>query len=143
MFQEHHWKFLEDRVVKMSSYLYNEHNKEENIFQPQLSRSRQIYRGPRESQKQNLEQDQFLYDIAKIQKRILEAETLLATMSSSFYYHLPSIPNTESATPFFSASYYYNESDKEYLLKIMDTVELSSQIFRLVKKIKRLENEEI
>jgi hypothetical protein len=127
----------------MSTYLYNEYNKEDNIYQPQLSRSRQIYRGPRESQKQNLEQDQFLYDIAKLQKRILEVEKLLSTMSSSFYYHKPSIPNTQSVSPFFSALYYDIELDQELELKITDTVELSSQLFRLAKKIKRLENQEI
>lgn len=127
----------------MTSYLYNEYNKEDNIYQPQLSRSRQIYRGPRESQKQNLEQDQFLYDVAKLQQRILEAEALLTRMSSMIYYHSPSIPNTQAATPFFSASFYDNINEEESTLTVTDPVDLSSQISRLVAKIKRLENQEI
>jgi hypothetical protein len=130
-------------VVKVTSYLYNEYNKEDNIYQPQLSRSRQIYRGPRESQKQNLEQDQFLYDVAKLQQRILEAEALLLRMSSSLYYHSAAVPNTAAATPFFSASFYYDVNEQESTLTITDPVDLSSQISRLVAKIKRLENQEI
>lgn len=127
----------------MVAYLYNEYDKAKNIYQPQISRSRQIYRGPRETKKQNLEQDQFLHDVAKLRKRILEAEQLLSTMSASMYFHTPSVPNTEPKEPFFPAGYYNILLEQEKELLLTDTVDLSSQVFRLLAKIKRFENQEI
>lgn len=129
----------------MSPYLYNEFDKTKNIVQPQMPRFRQIYRGPRISHNENLEQDSFIQDVEKLKKRIVNAEGIIKTMTSSFYFHTASTPNTLDATPFFSANFwYYNESinpeiDGETLL-LSDTVEVSSRLFRIMKKIKRIEN---
>ena len=125
----------------MTTYMYSEFDKSKNIIQPQMQRFRQIYRGYRNSEKENLEQDQFLQDVSKLQKRIVNAENIIKTMTSTFYYHDAATPITPSATPFFLAEIgHYGHNI--VTLTIEDTLELSSQIFRLSKKIKRLENQE-
>ena len=48
---------------------YSEINKRSFVYQPNMSRSRQRYRGPRDSQKINLEISQFLYDVNNINKK--------------------------------------------------------------------------
>jgi hypothetical protein len=127
----------------MSTYFYSENDKSKNIYQPLFNRSRQKYRGPRESEIQNLEQDQILVDIARLKKKISELENVLLEMSESFYFHNSATPNINSATPFYDIEYkkYEDEESSYYLSE--DTVSLSSQLFRLYKKLNLLENQEI
>lgn len=125
----------------MTNYFFNAFDKAKNIYQPILQRSRQTYRGNRDSHKENLEQNQFLLDIERLNKRIESVDGIIKTMSSSFYFHSAATPVTVSATPFFDArSKFYGEQEKRILVD--DTVELGSLMFRLSNKIKRLENQE-
>lgn len=127
----------------MSTYFYNEYDKSKDIHQPLLNRSRQTYRGPRSSVKENLEQDQILIDIARLKKRINQLESIITQMSESFYFHNSATPNTVSATPFYDIEYkMYEESTPNYYY-IDDAVALSAQLFRLYRKLNILENQEI
>jgi hypothetical protein len=62
---------------------YDEIDKKSFIYQPNMSRSRQRYRGPRDSQKINLEISQFLYDLNNINKKT--DEFILMTLRYSAY----------------------------------------------------------
>ena len=55
---------------------YEEVNKKSWFYQPNLSRSRQRYRGTRESAKLNLEIQQFLYDVYRINSK---SDALIST----------------------------------------------------------------
>lgn len=127
----------------MSTYFYNENDKSKNIYQPLFIRSRQKYRGPRESAGQNLEQDQILVDIARLKNRISSLENILIEMSESFYFHNSATPNINSATPFYDISYKKYEDEEESYYISEDTVSLSSELFRLYRKLNLLENQEI
>lgn len=130
----------------MSPYMYNEFDNTKNIVQPQFIRYRNIYRGPRNSQKENLEQDSFIQDVEKLKKRIVNAEGIIKTMTAAFYFHKAATPNTLDATPFFSASFWYYNDESQTpeingsTLTLSDTVEISSRLFRIMKKINRMEN---
>lgn len=127
----------------MSEYFYNDYNKSNDVYQPLLGRSRQKYRGPRSSAKENLEQDQMLIDLARLKKRINELEFTIVQMSESFYFHNSATPSTISATPFYDIYYkMYEESTPSYYY-IDDTVALSAELFRLYRKLNILENQEI
>ena len=127
----------------MSTYFYNENDKSKNIYQPLFTRSRQKYRGPRESAGENLEQDQILVDIARLKNRISSLENILIEMSESFYFHNSATPNINSATPFYDISYKKYEDEEESYYISEDTVSLSSELFRLYRKLNLLENQEI
>jgi hypothetical protein len=132
----------------MKSYFYNEFDKSQNIFQPILQRSRQIYRGHRESGKINLEQDQFKMDVSRLEARIQGASTMLKTMSEYGYHHTSATPFTNAATPFFNAKYRIfgqgaTPSSVEQTVLVEDILELSSNLNRILNKIKALENQEI
>lgn len=130
----------------MSPYMYNEFDNTKNIVQPQLPRYRNIYRGVRNSQKENLEQDSFIQDVEKLKKRIVNAEGIIKTMAAAFYFHGAATPNTSDVAPFFSANFwYYNDASATpeingSALVLSDTVEISSRLFRIMKKINRMEN---
>lgn len=67
-------------------------------------------------------------------------------MAASFHYHNAATPSTLDATPFFSAKFwYYNDASATpeingSNLMLTDTVEISSRLFRIMKKINRMEN---
>jgi len=131
----------------MKSYFYNEFDKSQNIFQPILQRSRQIYRGHRESGKINLEQDQFKMDVSRLEARIQGASSILRVMSEVGYHHDSATPLTNAATPFFNAQYRIfgqgaTPSSVEQTVFIEDILELSSNLNRILNKIKTLENQE-
>ncbi len=52
--------------------LYNEIDTKYFVYQPNMVRSRQRYKGPRDSAKINLEIQQYLYDMGKVYKRSAE-----------------------------------------------------------------------
>lgn len=62
---------------------YNEVDRKKWIYQPNFSRSRQRYRGNRESAKINLEISQFVFDINNINKKI--QDLLETTLRFSAY----------------------------------------------------------
>jgi len=124
----------------MENYFSNEKDKKNDIYQPLLSRSRQIYRGPRNSEQENLEQDQLVIDIARLKKKLLEIENKLNSMSNEFYFHNSATPNTIPATPIYNAYYkMYSDATPSYYLS-NDTLELSAIITRLNRKISILES---
>ena len=49
--------------------MYSMFNRRENIFQPNLVRNRQPYSGPISSDRLNLFYDQFIVDVARLEKR--------------------------------------------------------------------------
>ena len=67
-------------------------------------------------------------------------------MTAAFYFHKAATPNTLDSTPFFSASFWYYNDESQTpeingsTLTLSDTVEISSRLFRIMKKINRMEN---
>jgi len=126
----------------MSTYFYSEYDKSKDVYEPLLSRSRQTYRGPRSSSAENLEQDQILVDLHRLKKRIEQLENLISQMSKNFYFYNSVSPNISMATPFYDIEYKMHEDSSDSQYYVQDTVSLSSELFRLYRKLNTLENQE-
>jgi hypothetical protein len=126
----------------MSTYFYSEYDKSKDVYEPLLSRSRQTYRGPRSSGSENLEQDQILVDLHRLKKRIEQLENLISQMSENFYFYNSVSPNISMATPFYDVKYKMHEDSSDSQYYVQDTVSLSSELFRLYRKLNTLENQE-
>lgn len=53
---------------------YHEHDHRQHVTQPQLTRTRHRYRGPRESYRVNLEMAQFQMDVRRLYQRVVSQE---------------------------------------------------------------------
>lgn len=128
----------------MTVYFYSRYDKAKNIFQPFLQRSRQIYRGHRDSAKENLESHQFRMDVEVLRKKIEDLNQKMEMMAEVSYFHDSSKNYFEPSIPFFNASFGYYESSTPQVQTVLvdDVMELSAALFRLNRKIKLLENQE-
>ena len=87
-------------------------------------------------------------DVSRLEARIQGASVLLKAMSAYGYHHNSATPFTNAATPFFDAKYRIfgqgaTPSSTEQTVLVEDILELSSNLNRILNKIKALENQEI
>lgn len=124
-----------------NNYFYSGYDKSKNIMQPHLQKVRQRYRGNRDSEKENLETQQFILDVSILGEQISSFQSEMFHMASLTYFHNSASPYFAAATPFFNASYRMF-SKPENKVMIEDILELSSALNRISNKIKLLENQE-
>ena len=83
--------------------LYSLNQPNNTIYAPQLIRSRSRHRGPRESEKINLEMYQFLFDVRKLYE-------LVGFNTNTYYYVSDSIEYGSSLTTYFWSNFYPTQS---------------------------------
>jgi hypothetical protein len=117
------------------------------IIQPLYQRYRNTYRGPRSSQKENLEMNKIYIDLKRLDEKI-------DSLNKKIYEDVRIIvgqvdPETYSIhTPYEDGSYYlfddlqfeyYGDSAAPDYLQIDTTLTISSKMSKMENKIKRLE----
>jgi hypothetical protein len=119
------------------------------IIQPLYQRYRNTYRGPRSSQKENLEMNKIYIDLKRLDEKI-------DSLNKKVYEDVRIIvgqvdPETYSIhTPYEDGSYYlfddlqfeyYGDSATPDYLQIDTTLTISSKMSKMANKIKRLEKD--
>lgn len=127
------------------------YNQNKRYVEPMYQRSRGIYQGPRESQKENLEMNQFLTDTLRIEDRLIKIDSAIIDNVRIFVGALD-VELAEIHTEYEDGKkytfddvdvFYANFSISEDDLEIDTLPTIGSKLQRLSQKIKILEQKKV
>lgn len=127
------------------------YNQNKRYIEPLYQRHRGVYQGPRESQKENLEMNQFLTDTLRIENQLLKINSLIIDNVRIFIGALD-VEFSEIHTEYEDGKkyifddvdiFYENFSITEDNLEIDTLPTIDSKLHRLTQKIKILEQKKV